>query len=205
MPSLSLVAARLSDPTLAADPLMARMLEERTHPLTTLIPLGRIPRVASMSALCGGPGDWRTCPVPASPDPFGGRAVFIGDDAPESSDYFTTVAGTGPGVLLHADYLLSLLDRRFYAPVRGWILFAEAAAMALAAALLFRRFRFRPERALFLSLAVCTAIGAAVILLANANRQFVPIWLPWLPAVAALYVLLKLGIILGRQQTPVSA
>jgi CHASE2 domain-containing sensor protein len=204
IPSLSLVAARLYDGTLSDDPLLTQMLAERAHPLTTLIPLGRIPRFTSISVLCGGPGDWRTCTPGTSHDPFGGRAVFIGDDAPESPDYFTTLAGTGPGVLLHANYLLSLLDRRFFAPVHGSILIAEAAAMALAVALLFLRFRFRPELALTLSLAVCAAIGAGVILLANANRQFVPIWLPWLPAASALYALRKFGIILWSQPAPAS-
>jgi CHASE2 domain len=137
MPSLSLVAAQEFDPQIA------RRLESKglmeNHPYTTLISESAMRTYSAIDLICQGrsrPNDnWKTCTAltPQQNHSLKGQIVVIGDIGKE------TLIGGMPGVILQANYIESLLDFRYVAPVSTRFEFSLNLVLAVGFAWIFFR------------------------------------------------------------------
>ena len=190
--AFALATARAYRPSIDSDPILALMLRRNAHPLTGLSPMSAFHTVSGLAVLCGTPpaADWRGCR--ASDDSptlelIRHPILFIGNDDKESADYFQTVAGAAPGVILQANYTLSLLDGHFYAPV-SWLTQVFFTGLFVAGLeLVLRKVRLTPESAALVFLA-STLIADGVILAALIERrEYLVMWIPVLPFIVVRY------------------
>jgi len=113
-PSLSLVAVEELDSQIVHRLESKGLLEN--HPYTTLLSQSEIPTYSATSLVCsGGLGeqdDWKNCTTSQQLNhKLTGRIAVIGDVGDNS------LSGGLPAVMLQANYIESLLDHRYVAPV----------------------------------------------------------------------------------------
>ena len=121
------------------------------------------PEFSAMRILCGDSHDvdWRTCAVRGVEDldleKLRGQIVLIGELAP--SDIFNTVIGPMPGVIIHANYIDSLMNSHFFKPVFGPLEVAVSIVWCCLIEMIFRWKASSPELALGLSLLTAAIMG----------------------------------------------
>jgi hypothetical protein len=110
-----------------------------THPYTSFLRQDEINVLSAIKVLCANDSsgsDWRNCAGSGAQFDSALRhhVVFIGDDTDD--DQHDTPAGTMPGVFVHANYLESLVGKRFFSPIKErwqvicgilWLAFIELA------------------------------------------------------------------------------
>ncbi len=202
---LALMAAEAYDPSLATTPRLARLLNDWTHPYTTFF---RLPTVNAMTALCNAEPAHLYAPTPpaattpSTPDlcaawvpPAGhidldqlkkmiaGKVVVIGDLISSDTHHFP--GGDVPGVFLQANYVQSILDRRFIEEVPLWIDFASVALFGAAVFCLYwahdkqGKTLLTVTQAAIASLALLAVMALIAIVSLFATSYFMPLWALW--------------------------
>jgi CHASE2 domain-containing sensor protein len=189
--SISLVAATQQDPNLQNDASVQKLLSTHVHPYTTFV---NLPHTNAMSVLCSAE------PVPhdAYGQPFGdackgmvhpinnldgnnlqlnGKIVVIGDKVTDS-DMQPFPDGEKPGVWLQANYIQSLLDRRFLREVPLPITLICLLIFIFVVYCLFWYIE-QPERALLAGLALVIVLIVVTLGILVSTSYFTPLWALW--------------------------
>lgn len=119
--SLSSIIATLKDPAVKSRPIFEKDLKRRIHPLTSFIRKDEIPTVSAADLACvgGAPVSGHDCTTAQQEmQKLKDKVVLIGDDT--VSERFSTPVGEMPGVYVHANYVESLLDDRYFKTSPLW-------------------------------------------------------------------------------------
>jgi CHASE2 domain-containing sensor protein len=189
--SIALVAATQQDPNLQKDASIEKLLSIHVHPYTTFVDL---PHINAMAVLCSA----EAVPRDAYGQPFGaacngmvhpindldgknlrlnGKIVVIGDKATDS-DMQPFPGGEKPGVWLQANYIQSLLDRRFLHEVPLVITLVCLLLFIFVAYCLFW-YIDQPERALLAGLALVIGLIIVSLGILITTSYFTPLWALW--------------------------
>jgi hypothetical protein len=208
---LALVAAEAFDPSVASTPRLQKLLGAWAHPYTTFF---KLPTVNAMTALCNaepshlyGPNP-PTSATPSAPDlcaawilPAGqleqlklmvaGKVVVIGDLTSQDTHHFP--GGDVPGVFLQANYVQSILDRRFIEEAPLWI---ALAGLALFTAAVYCLYWAHDKKGNPLLTATQAGIGSLVLLALMVliavvalfgSSYFMPLWALWAAVVFLVF------------------
>jgi hypothetical protein len=183
--SICLSAALAFKQELRSNPAVATLLSRKEHPLVSLSPITDFKPVSAPTVLCGERSfsDWRQCidltnsQMPA----IGSQILFIGLDDPNSSDYFETVAGQCPGVVLQANYTLALLQGAFYSAISWPIQFTLAALFVGLLEVALQKAPRGPEFVMVISLLTTVIVQAVAAAILIGAHQYFELWIPLVP------------------------
>jgi hypothetical protein len=202
--SISLVAARQQDPNIETDASVQKLLAMHLHPYTTFLDdLGDLPNpdgkpgihsTNAMTVLCsaepvphdayGNPIDPASCKGMVRPAnnldnnnlELNGKIVVIGDKSDADMQPFP--GGDRSGVWLQANYIQSLLDRRFLREVPLGITLICLILFIFVVYCLFWYVE-NPERALFAGVAVLAVLIIVSLGILVSTSYFTPLWALW--------------------------
>jgi hypothetical protein len=191
--TISLVAARQIDPAVDAesDP-VAKLIALHVHPYTSFLDL---PSTNAMAVRCSTEQDLRdanneklVCPDKPSPRnalgpekvDLAGKIVVIGDLSDQDMQPFPDEKKERPGVYLQANYLQSILDRRFLQEIPWYVTLIGLFVFIVAIYCLhFFVKRWSPTRISLAMLAVTLLICLVALVW---HHYYTPLWALWTAA-----------------------
>jgi len=194
LPTLSQLSARAFDPTVFTEPTLKELLSENKHPFTSFLAENEIITFSAIQLVCDPsipqPSNWEDCrPGTLGDDLFRNHVVIIGNRT--GDDFYPSVIGTVPGVVLQANYVESLLDGRYLKPVNlAFALFINALLVVLIARMFYKAIlsgAISPDLALAGSLLVIFFGWALVYLVALHLGYYLVIWFPGVIALVAIW------------------
>jgi CHASE2 domain-containing sensor protein len=220
--SLSLQAALQENPNLINQKPLADLIDEEdpVHPFTSFREEGEIPIYPARQVLCGVnfppqfAGDWQSaCKEPAV-EAFDAQAaksaalfstglsderiykdlndkvVLIGDE--EGDDHISVLGEKTPGVMLHANYVQSLLEQRIFLPAPFPVTFALFIAWFAYTNWRFWKARpgnrFGPEYAVAETTFALLVLFLISLIYAREFHRLIPVW--WEGGVSLGYIVL---------------
>lgn len=177
--SLAYEAATKYDPHLRTA--MKNVLDKDEHPFTSFVQETQFDPISAAKVVCGrslrASEDWKNCGAPGPSDlsTLRGKVVVIGEAT--ERDKHASVVGDVPGYLLHANYIESLLDDRYFRPVYPVLEFVLTALGIVAVVFLFDRSRSLLAGFL-LSIGLVVAVACVCSLLSVYTGFALVFWLP---------------------------
>lgn len=196
-PTVPRLAAEIFDASSVATPNMKDYLSRRIHPYTSFLSEREFPTFSASELVCEPvlkPGDsnWADCRSGAlGNDLLRNHIVVIGNRTIE--DFHASVVGIVPGMVLQANYIESLLDDRYFAPVPWWLGIAINFVVALVIIGLFFRAIFSkskavsPDAALVGSVVLILLGWMLVYLLVLHLGYYLSIWFPGVVALLVMW------------------
>ncbi len=177
--SLAYEAATKYDPDLRTA--LKNVIAKDEHPFTSFVREIQFGPISAAKVVCGrslhASEDWKNCGAPGLSElsTLRGKVVVIGEAT--EGDKHASVVGDVPGYLLHANYIESLLDDRYFRPVYPFLEFALTALGIVAVVFLFDRSRSLLVGFL-LSIGLVAAVACVCSLLSVYTGFAFVFWLP---------------------------
>jgi hypothetical protein len=160
------------------------------HPFTSFITEDKFPIYSALNVICSDPDHSREklpyCNAPPGDRKLAAnlshRIVLIGEQ--HANDYYDTVIGRVPGMVLHANYIESLMDERSLKPVVDWLQIPIGLLWFLVIELIFRRWDTKPAHALLFAVGVTTVLGIVFYYVVILHWGFYFVLLP--PTITAI-------------------
>ncbi len=187
--ALAVVKAYRPDPRILAE--IKRFQDRESHPLTSFLTQREIRCFSAFDILEGSSvhpsteqaqcnsTDADTAPLKQ----LNHRIVVIGKDDPQV-DRWDSVIGEVPGVILHANYIESILDSRLLKPVQGCVSISVAIAWFALIEVIFRLLADHPHRAVLLAILATAVVW--ILLYDVALMQWGYYLVLWPPSIAAI-------------------
>jgi hypothetical protein len=149
-------AIRPDDPIVKETSSVKQEKDYKTHnPFTSFVREEQFPILSAMTLVCDVPlktSDWKNCNPSRESGKLQGQVVVIGQIGP-GLDLHATVVGTLPGVVIQANYIESLLDRRVFRQVSTVFQLVIALLWFILIERLSHRWESQPGRAISYPLA----------------------------------------------------
>lgn len=174
--TLAWMASIAFDVRFEREPILDKLQDE--SPFTSRTPKEKFKIFSASQVLCGQvkAPNWRVCESPLIPELRQFPIILVGLDDPDQ-DIFQTSLGKMPGVVLQANSIFSILNKRIYRPVQKWIQALLESLYIVAIGLIVRKFGLGFKLALLLC-GITALIECVIAIILAHEWMYLEMWVP---------------------------